>query len=594
MRRLLIFPPFADPTQPYLGPPVLKGYLSARGLDVWTLDLNIEGLHHLLTRGSLERLQRRLEARLSGHRREAKHQPAPAGARLELRRGLRWIEELRGTNDRPLDELRDAGAFYDRTRYERARRKLEGVFVALNELHHPFTFGFDRAGHVEYPGSLPELLRYAEEELSPLSTFYEERLGEDELGEVELVGLSVAFESQLPEAFTLARFFRHRAPSALVVLGGPCIHQIVVHLPEAVRARLFEHVDAIGLYEGEETLAALIPRLASWRSAPTAEARAEVLRDVPNLLTWDATEGCSRLGPRHVLDLEAVPAPDFDDLDLDRYLTPSRTLLYAPTRGCYWGRCSFCYYGLADHGSAPYREVPPARAAADLTRLARRHGVRNFALACDVLHPRYALAFAEAVLARGLELRWHADLRLAADYTPEACARLHRSGLRAAAFGVESGAERVRKAMGKGCELETALRAHRAFHSAGIASQWMTFTDHPGETVEEAMATVRLLEAERERIALFHVGEFGLQWGSAIAQDPRSYGVSSIVVDERDELRLRPRVNGTPRPRNQRLEHAIDRVAERYALAPYPWAGAISSNHSFLYFLRYGPNAFRR
>ena len=33
MERLLIHPPFADPTQPYLSLPALKGYLRSRQLD---------------------------------------------------------------------------------------------------------------------------------------------------------------------------------------------------------------------------------------------------------------------------------------------------------------------------------------------------------------------------------------------------------------------------------------------------------------------------------------------------------------------------------------------------------------------------------
>src|SRR6185295_6969573 len=102
-------------------------------------------------------------------------------------------------------------------------------------------------------------------------------------------------------------------------------------------------------------------------------------------------------GPRHTLDLakDALP-PDYSDLDLDRYLAPSRTLLYAPTRGCYWGKCSFCYYGLT--ATATYREVPPERAASELAQLSRRYGVKNFYLSCDVLSPAYAVKLAQALL----------------------------------------------------------------------------------------------------------------------------------------------------------------------------------------------------
>ena len=47
MQRLLLHPPFADPTQPYLSLPTLKGWLRARGLDATVVDLNVEAAHWL-------------------------------------------------------------------------------------------------------------------------------------------------------------------------------------------------------------------------------------------------------------------------------------------------------------------------------------------------------------------------------------------------------------------------------------------------------------------------------------------------------------------------------------------------------------------
>ena len=52
----------------------------------------------------------------------------------------------------------------------------------------------------------------------------------------------------------------------------------------------------------------------------------------------------------------ALPLPDFDGLPLDRYFVPERIIPYLATRGCYWGRCTFC-----DHGQGyfdQYRGMP--------------------------------------------------------------------------------------------------------------------------------------------------------------------------------------------------------------------------------------------
>ena len=63
MRRLLIHPPFADPTQPYLSLPTLKAYLRARHLDAEVIDLNIEAAHYLFKAETVEDLAHQLGLR---------------------------------------------------------------------------------------------------------------------------------------------------------------------------------------------------------------------------------------------------------------------------------------------------------------------------------------------------------------------------------------------------------------------------------------------------------------------------------------------------------------------------------------------------
>ena len=41
----------------------------------------------------------------------------------------------------------------------------------------------------------------------------------------------------------------------------------------------------------------------------------------------------------------ALPLPDFDGFPLDHYFVPERIIPYLATRGCYWGRCTFCDHG---------------------------------------------------------------------------------------------------------------------------------------------------------------------------------------------------------------------------------------------------------
>src|SRR4029078_9868533 len=93
------------------------------------------------------------------------------------------------------------------------------------------------------------------------------------------------FPSQVPEALYLCRFLEARAPHAFVALGGPGLHQVAIHLEADAQKRLLAFADGIGLFEGEETLAQLFPRLEAWRAAESANARFEIVRDTANLMS---------------------------------------------------------------------------------------------------------------------------------------------------------------------------------------------------------------------------------------------------------------------------------------------------------------------
>lgn len=611
MERLLLHPPFADPTQPYLSLPTLKGYLRARGLDARVIDLNLEATHWLLSHESLEGVGRRIGSRFVDLNRQG---ALSFEEQLEYRRlvdARPQIERILGAEPSPLEVFRQRELFYDGEQYTRARRITEGYFEALSAAYWPYRFGFNHVAHTVVPWSFDMLSEYASGERSPLREFYEHYFAGPEqwdwergdqppvdLATIDFVGISIVFPSQIPEALHLARTLRERQPELFIALGGPGIHQVVVHLEPALQLRLLEYCDAIGLYEGEETLAQLFPRLAAWRAERDPRRRADLLREVPNLFFLDPRTGLGSMGPRWTMNLrEEAVLPDYGDLDLDRYLAPSRTLLYAPTRGCYWGKCSFCYYGLTETATASYREIPPEQAASELGQLARRHGVKNFYLSCDVLSPAYAVRLAEALIEKGVKIRWSSDLKIEKYFTPERCALLAQSGLRSAAFGIESGSDRILELMRKGCDRATMTAVNRAFHAAGVATEWMTFTDHPDETLEEALATVQWIDEERDFIDCFIVGKFGLESGSHIAQEPQRYGIRRIYYAEGDELRLYAlfsHVGGRRGPETEELiERELNRVAASWALAPYPWAGANSTHHTFLHLLEFGQSAFK-
>ena len=413
----------------------------------------------------------------------------------------------------------------------------------------------------------------------------------------DAVGISLTFISQIPEAFYLLQLVRDLAPAVKRVIGGSCLQQFLQHASEAVRRWVVTVADAACTAEGEDTLVQLLSVWRNRNAQSDPRIRSQRLAAVPNLLYRDPLNDDLCNGPTRISQLDALPEPDFSDLDLDSYLAPERTLLFAPTRGCYWNRCSFCDYGLNRDGRHGYREMQSELAAEQMVALSRKYGVDHIYLSVDVMTPHFAEALADSLVARQSTVRWSSDFRIDDAFTAECCGLLARSGLYSVAFGVESGADSLLRRMHKGITVKTLRAVNTRFHQAGIATAWMMFSDHPGETPAEAMASIRLVAEERRYVDQFILGRFGLTSGSDIACRPERYGIQRVFYCAGDDFRLFPLFDMAHEARpesSNRLEKEVARLSDGYYLDHYPWAGAISTHHSLLYQLKFGPSVFRK
>jgi hypothetical protein len=587
---LLIYPPFADPTWPYVSLPTLKGYLGRRGIQVTVRDLNVEAFSFLTSEPTIAGWRQHLAARfqvLNGRER------LTLSEQMEYRRVAEALPLVQQDFAALLTVMREEGSFYDRAAYSAGRDGVEDLFQIMEAVYFPFRYNCNRADHLVAPWDFQLLDSYIANRTSPLDQFYRQQLAG--LAAPGFVGISLTFVSQIPEAFYLCRLLREAFPNCFLMLGGPCVDLMVRHGRPEVVAWILDHVDGITMQEGEKTLEQLLPLLAAGRFPARTQ-----LAAIPNLITRDPVSGIIQQGPPWVLDLAESAAPDYSDLDLTLYPAPSPMLLYSPTRGCYWNKCSFCGYGFNQSGAHAYREIPVQQAVADLRALQEKFGAASFYFSCDVLSPDYAFRLAQEIIDTGLEVRWSTDLRIEAAYTPARCRLLYRAGLRAVAFGVESCSQKVLRLMHKGVTPERIRAVNRHFHQAGISTAWMTFLGHPGEGFKEAQATLDMMAAERKVVDQFIVGTFGLTPGSKIACRPEEFGIDSISFTAGDVFRLFPlhtdrtaRTNAHDR-RFAQLDAQIDELSSRYQLDHYPWAGAISTHHSFLYLLRYGQRVFAK
>lgn len=535
----LIFPPFCDPTQSYPSLPILKGHLKAYDIQVEICDWNIEG-HLSLIEG--------------------------------------------GPYQSAVSIFQDPNRFYLEDQYAQAQQLLNGFYQQLSEQSAHYRFSNNSHFHLDGPWNFSRLKKYCQKSHSPFDAFYRAQLAA--FASPNFIGLSCTFVSQLPEVFYLASLIHKLNPSCKVLVGGPAIAQAFEALEgSADQLQFFHYFDYLCFDEGELTLQKLLA------TGPCN------LHSVPNL-AFVEQERVVRTA-RNKLAAKDFATPDFSGFDLSRYLAPEPIILYNPSRGCYWNRCSFCHYGFNQVDHARYREVTAEKAVEQLALLKERYGINHFYFSSDVLSPRFARQFAEAAIAKKLDIFWSTDLRVESNYDAELCQLLKRSGMVSVAFGIESGSDTLLQLMDKGITAKRIVEVNAHFSQAGIATCWMTFNYHPKETLSEALETIKLIENQQQHVALFIVGEFGLTVGSKIYQHPKQYGLKKILFHPDDQFKIYPyfemaKCQNLAIDQGDVVDRKLRRVVKNFKLASYPFKGAISTHHSFLYFIKFGKEAFKK
>jgi anaerobic magnesium-protoporphyrin IX monomethyl ester cyclase len=584
----LVYPPTCDPTAPYLAVPMLTGFLRANGVEVVPIDANVEAFDALLRPAPLGKLRDKVERELGKLERRAKLDHVAQRQYLQLwnARGDALaapdgIAEARAT-------LKDEAAFFNAERYERAVGTVESALKLISAAHAPLDLTFS-GYRTPFALTTPdEIAHDASEERDPFHDYVVHQLVPRLRAEaVDAIGISVCFPGQLQPAYAFALKLKAHLPDVHLTCGGPGITQLFIKLAGRDLERALGPFDTAVVFEGEHALLGLCRALDA--GAP--------VRGLPNVVHRDPLLG-AKYAPGHGSeDLRALPAPDFDGLALDLYLSPRLTLPYDPTRGCYWGKCTFCHYGLAEVGTASYRERPVELALDHLQAMADKYQTRWFYLSQDSVAPKTLLKLAEGMAERGMNLRWATDLKPERYLTAERAQALKAGGAVACALGVESAAPRVLELIDKGAPVSTVRSTVHHLAGAGIAVEAMCFTDFPTETYKEALSTLEFIAELKQEIALYIVGEFDLTEGALVAQAPEKFGVAETWHLDGDLLKTGLFYEESKASKRgnepEKLDRALDRLGAGWKLRRYPWAGSLSTAHSVYWYEKFGPGVFK-
>ncbi len=164
---------------------------------------------------------------------------------------------------------------------------------------------------------------------------------------------------------------------------------------------------------------------------------------------------------------------------VSHYLRTSGMLNVQTQRGCEHS-CCYCTYPLIE-GRA-HRRRPPEEIAEDFAQI-EAQGARYAFIVDSIFNssPRHVVETCEAILQRGLAIKWGCFLR-PQGVTPELMVLMQRAGLAHAEFGADSFCDAVLADYGKRFTFEDVLAASEAAHSAGVDYCHFLICGGPGET----------------------------------------------------------------------------------------------------------------
>jgi len=588
IKYLLINTPLTDPTLPYHSIPYLVGATTKAGFTgYFCLDLNIELLNYMAQEAQVAHLIDACNLIRSTLRQKTK---------LTRNEQMLYGSALKGCSLKPnsvlsaIQIMKNSDTFYNYTLYSQAVETISKWIDALSVKGLPGQFDnfYTNLHGVMNLSSLEDLTNelIIDRFIAPFEGYFKDEFCRLIMEQKwDFIGLSVNYTFQLPFAVWMCKYIRSLLPDTVLCLGGTEISDLVKYLKNPIDIwNIFPSCSALMIGEGESALIQILKSIQNQQPLP--KHHPGILNKEVGLLRDDAKVIYE--------DLTNASEPRYDVWDWDQYWSPEPVVLYSPTRGCYWNKCTFCDYGLStDAPTSPSREKSVEEVVKDITNITKFSRTLYFAV--DAISPLYLRKLAEALVENNINIRWSAELRLERAFKKDLASHLKKAGCVCISFGYESGSQRILNLIDKGVNIQDVPQILKQLSEENIGVQMMGFIGFPSESVEEAFETFTFLKENRECWTLAGIGDFLLTPNAIVAKQFKDFGIKKLAESPGDDILRRLNwieENGHTRVPGDMRTTSIKGIAKSLHLRPgdRPFVGGIDTGHTILYFAKFGKN----
>ena len=377
----------------------------------------------------------------------------------------------------------------------------------------------------------------------------------------DIVGIS-AMSVYAHSAYAIAGKLKERNPNLLVVMGGPhttSFYNDVLHECPAV--------DIVVPGEGETVFAELVEQVS----------RKEPYHDVKGILFRDSEGNAVMTDQAPVVkDLDSLPHVARHLFDPYPYKPLANQVRYEPattaitSRGCSWGKCTFCFQGGTF--SPAYRRRSPENVIEELNHLVRDRGHKEIIFWDDTfaVNPRWIERFCDLLERERLNIAWSCYAHMRA-VKPDMLKRMAQCGCYNIYYGFESGVQEILDLIRKGTDRQQIRDAVQWTKEAGIQIRGSFILGFPTETPEMTKETIDFacsLNADWMMFFPFH-----LQRGTAIEEVALTHG---HIMGEQSSVHFPSYVSSAYESKEQ-LDEMVKLAYRKYYLRPSFWMLALKN-----------------
>lgn len=531
---LLVQPPQWYPVSPYLAVPLLAGQLKKAGFETHTFDLNAEFYNDILTEKHLEWCDKKAKKILSESEDKFKNADVlkleKYGTYEEKTRFLKYsiikefyaeyIDEIPGVIsgiDGAVSTMKNKKEFFVPEKLAEAKHVIRLAIKIVSLPFAPNELDFDNY----YFNPILKLdwenvkLQVQDRSINMFFEYFDNVVSDIEKDNYDVISLSMTDLSQIVSVFTLAEKLKQKT-NAKIILGGNYSTQIYDKIME--HTDIFDDfIDYLIIGDGEIALTELCHYI---------DGKTEISK-VPNLVFKNEKNEIVSTGfSCERINMDSLAYADFSDYDMSKYFSPDPTFPIQLSKGCYWGKCSFCDY---PYGQQSYCPKKIDRIIDELKHFINNYGASKFMFVDEAIPPKFYNMLALAIIKEGLKINFYSFARLEDGYTPEVLKNLYDAGARLFLWGYECHSERIMKLMNKGIDVDKRLSILADARKAEIWNNGLFMFGYPTETLEETKETMKVIRENRDIIPSCTLSNFSLKKNSALIKNMGENGVDGYT-----------------------------------------------------------------